>query len=318
MKVEEIPKPAVGPGEVLVKVRAVGICGSDVHGFSGETGRRTPDMVMGHEISGEIADTGERVVVQPVIYCGRCKVCREGKTSICLHKKLIGVNTGLTGGLSEYISVPRTNIFPVNRDIPFPEACLVEPLAVGFSAVRQASIEPGDTVFIAGAGMIGLAILLSVMEKKPCRVFVSDNNPRKLRIAENFGGTPIDFSRVDPSAAVMAQTEGMGADVSFEAVGLSASVRSAQYATRPGGRVVWVGNAQKMVEVDMQDIVVKAKSITGIYCYTDEDFAETVNLLKKNCGRHLVEKQVLLEDAPEVYAQLARGEIDLLRGVVVL
>jgi L-iditol 2-dehydrogenase len=328
MRPREIPDPAPGPGDVVVKVRAVGICGSDIHGFSGESGRRSPGMVMGHEIAGEVfafgrdahdLEIGRHVAVQPIISCGKCAVCREGKTSICLNKKMIGVNMGLTGGLSEYVAVPRGNVFSIARDIPFPLACLAEPLTVGLSAVKKSLLREGESVFIAGAGVIGLSILLMARNRRPHNIFISDNNDRKLGFAAGFGGTPVNFAQDDPVKKVMAGTDGLGADIAYEAVGLSASVRTALAATRPGGRIIWVGNAQQTVEVDMQDVVVKAKNITGVYCYTNDDFAEGVRWLEKNIStaQTFVEKCVAFDAAGDFYMQLAKRQAEVLRAVVV-
>lgn len=326
MDIEEIEYPTPGSSDVIVKVRAVGMCGSDIHGFSGKTGRRIPGMVMGHEIAGKVAELGadvqdvekgQKVVIQPIIYCGKCVVCQEGKTSICLNKRMIGVNMGKTGGLAEYLVVPKQNIFPISQDLSYSIACLVEPFAVGVGAVRNSNLQEGQVVLIVGAGVIGLTIFLMVRERNPKKIFIVDKNPKKLEIAKNLGAIPVNFTHHDPVDVVLQATNGIGADSSFEAVGLSDSVKTAMYATRPGGSVTWVGNSQKIIEVDMQDVVVKAKKIQGVYCYTDDDFSRAITFVDNNreLASIFVEKEVPFEEACTVFTQLAKYEIEILRGV---
>lgn len=329
MAVEDIPFPTGRPGEVIVKVRAVGICGSDIHGFSGETGRRYPGMVMGHEISGEVYETGEyvigfrkgqKVVVQPIIYCGTCGMCRIGETSVCLNKRMVGVNMDQVGGLSEFIAVPAKNVFVMPGDMPFPHGALVEPFAVGVGAVRKSALKEGDTVVIVGSGVIGLTVLVSVLREKPDTVFMVDKVQRKLGIAKEMGAVPIDYSTQDPVRAVLSQTGKKGADIAFEAVGVTASVQTAMAVTKTGGSVVWVGNSQRMIEVDMQDAVVRQKAIRGVYCYNDEDFRKAIDVVGENpeLSVHFVEREVGLEDAAALFEKLAKKEEEIFRGVVAM
>ena len=329
MEIEEIDNPILQPSEVLIKVHAVGICGSDIHGFSGKTGRRLPGMVMGHEISGEIIDldsnvkkfkVGQKVAVQPIIYCGSCKVCMEGNTSICLNKKMIGVNMARVGGLAEYIAVPETNVFPLPQDMSYSLASLVEPFAVGISTARNSNIQQGKIVLIVGAGLIGQTILLAISEKKPKKIFIVDNNKRKLKIAEKLGAIPVDFTYQNPVEHVLKETNGLGVDIAIEAVGLTASVKTAMYATRPGGNIIWIGNSQKFIELDMQDVVTKGKSIQGVYCYSDDDFRDAIKFIDRNHATisTFVEEKVTLANASVLFAKLARNKKKLLRAVVLL
>jgi L-iditol 2-dehydrogenase len=329
MALEEIAPPELSAGQVLVRVRAVGVCGSDIHGFAGKTRRRTPGMVMGHEIAGEIAEAGPGVkdlrkgmpvAVQPILFCGSCPLCREGKTSVCLNKRMIGVNMGRVGGLSEYIAAPASNVFPVRADVSPASACLAEPLAVGESAVQAAQVREGETVLIVGAGMIGQAILLALGDRKPGRILVVDNNARRLATAQELGAVGVDFSQEDAVRRVLAETAGSGVDVAIEAVGLPASVVTAQQATRVGGRILWIGNSHKMVEVDMEDVVVRAKSIQGVYCYSNETFARACRFIEANpkTVSRFVEKEVRLDEAGALFAQLAHNELDVFRAVVLI
>lgn len=329
MEIEEIEQPTVKEDDIVVAVRAIGMCGSDIHGFSGKTGRRVPGMVMGHEISGEVykvgksvsgIKTGDRVVVQPIIYCGTCDMCRIGETSVCLNKQMVGVNMGRIGGLSEYVVIPQRNVFAVPEKMSFIHGALVEPFAVGVGAVRKSVIRKDDTVVIIGSGVIGITILVAVLRKGPKAVYMVDQVERKLDIAEEIGAVPINFSVQDPVETVMSQTGGKGADIAFEAVGITPSVQTAMAVTRTGGMAVWVGNSQRIIEVDMQDAVVKQKAIQAVYCYNDDDFRTAIEIVGDNpeIVSRFVEKEVSLECAPMLFDRLARGEEELLRGVVVL
>jgi len=260
------------------------------------------------------------VVVQPIIYCGTCEMCRIGETSVCLNKRMVGVNMDQVGGLSEFIAVPAKNVFAMPGDMPFQHGALVEPFGVGVGAVRKSVLKTGDTVVIVGSGVIGLTVLVSVLRKKPDTVFMIDTVRRKLEIAKKIGAVPIDFSAQDPVRTVLSGTEGKGADMAFEVVGSTASVQTAMAATKTGGSVVWVGNAQRMIEVDMQDAVVRQKAIQGVYCYNDDDFRRAIDVVGENpeLAAHFVEREVDLEDAAALFEKLAKREEEIFRGVVVM
>jgi len=326
-KMDEIEEPVIVPGAVKIKIHSVGACGSDVHGFAGKTGRRYSGMVMGHEISGEVTDIGEgvtgfsigqHVVVQPIIYCGECIVCREGKTSICLNKKMVGINMDTVGGLSEYIIIPAKNVFPIAPVVPYETAILVEPFAVGAGAIANSGIREGDSIAIVGAGMIGLTILLMALERKPSQIFIIDMNERKLETAEKMGAIPINFTKTDPIEEIHRLTQGIGVDVGIEAVGLPASVKTAVSVVRPGGTVVWIGNSAPEVVVNMQDVVVKAKKIQGVYCYNDGNFQQAISFVENNCEKiaFFVEETVDLENAETLFTDIAKGKKDYFRAVV--
>lgn len=326
-EIQEIKEPQVIPGHIKIRIHSVGTCGSDVHGFAGKTGRRYSGMVMGHEISGEVKDIGEgvqkfsigeHVVVQPIIYCGECIVCREGKTSICLNKKMVGINMDTTGGLSEYIVIPEKNVFSIAPEVSPQTATLVEPFAVGAGAIANSGIKEGDSVAIIGAGMIGLTILLMALERQPAKVFVIDMNKRKLEIAQKMGAVPIDFTEKDPVAEIQRLTDGHGADVGIEAVGFKESVKTSVYIVRPGGTIVWVGNSEPDVIVNMQEVVVKAKKIQGVYCYDVDNFQQAISFIEKKHQEisFFIEEQVGLSDAESLFTEIAKGEKDYFRAAV--
>ena len=329
MGIEEIDRPRVGAGDVLLRMLAVGICGSDVHGFAGKTGRRAPGMVMGHEMAGQIVKAGRKVTgfrvgqtvaVQPLLYCGKCEMCQLGQTNVCLRKRVVGVNMGTVGGFAEYLAVPAGNLFPVPATLPPTLASLAEPFAVGISAVRVAAPKASETVVIVGAGIIGLTVLLALRQRRCKRIFIVDQSKQKLAMAKSCGAVPVDFCDEDPVERIAKETSGRGVDVSIEAVGITASVQTALLATKTGGRSIWIGNSAKMIDLDMQDIVVREKTIRGIYCYDDNDFGRAVRFVGQNreTVSALVDQTVSLDEAPALFTRLARGEKECLRAIVMV
>ena len=227
---------------------------------------------------------------------------------------------GTRGALAEFVAVPETNLFPMPDAMAFEHGALAEAFAVGAGAARNARIANGDTVAVVGCGVIGLTAMLMAQTYFPAKIFMIDNKPERLQIAAGFGTNVIDFSKEDPEQVIKAATTGAGADISIEAVGCSPSVATAVRVVKNGGRIVWVGNSQKTIEVDMQDIVVHAKNIVGMYCYNDDDFSKAVKFISDNpeIADRFAEEKISLEDAPEIFRQLASGEKQPLRAVVVM
>jgi len=168
---DDVPAPAAGPGEVLVAVKACGICGSDVHGMDGSTGRRRPPIIMGHEAAGVIAEagngvaawkTGQSVTFDSTIYCGECEYCRRGQINLCDRRRVLGVSCEdyrQHGAFAEFVTVPQRILYRVPEGLPFEHAALVEPFAIALHAVRRSPPALNDTVVVVGAGMIGLALV---------------------------------------------------------------------------------------------------------------------------------------------------------------
>ena len=251
MPLEERPEPVAGPGQVVVAVRASGICGSDVHGFTGSTGRRRIGVVMGHEAAGEVIATGEgmarlrlgdRVVLRSILPCGRCDRCLQGQPNLCLERQGLGMQ--LDGAYAERVVVPEAMADPIPDALSFEDAALVEPLAVAMHAVDLAPFGPADTVAIVGAGPIGLLALLAVRRRGAGRILVTDRDPHRLELARALGADEaIDVSAGDPVERVLAATDGRGADAVLEAVGIAPTVAQSIAIARPGGTVTWVGNS---------------------------------------------------------------------------
>jgi 2-desacetyl-2-hydroxyethyl bacteriochlorophyllide A dehydrogenase len=311
LEMAKLPDPKPAAGEALLKVKATGICGSDLHGYLGTTGRRIPPMVMGHEFSGEITElgsegggfhVGDRVVVQPVIFCGKCEPCRRGATNQCASRKLFGV-MDLNGSMADFISVPQSLLYRLPENIDYLSAAMIEPLAVAYSATKRVDLQ-GKDVLVVGAGTIGLLILQIVVASGPRMVAVSDVNDFRLGLAKKLGAAhTINPSKDDFAKTIGDLTEKKGFDLAFEAVGITATVRQAMSSLRAEGACVLVGNSEKDISLNMQEVVTKALRILGTYTYTHAEFGEALGLLVR--GKvdmvPLISKVAPLEQGPEMF-----------------
>jgi L-iditol 2-dehydrogenase len=273
---EDVPMPEFGRGEVLVAVKACGICGSDVHGMDGSTGRRRPPIVMGHEASGVIAEvgadvvgwkSGDRVTFDSTIYCGRCGFCRAGQINLCDHRRVLGVSCEdyrQHGAFAEFVTVPERILYRLPDSLPFEHAALVEPLSIAFHAVRRTPVTLNDTAVVVGSGMIGL-LLVQALRLAGCgQIIAVDVAPDKLSVASTLGATATaNPASGDTVKQVLDLTQGRGADLAFEAVGVAATVDLAVRCVRKGGSVTLVGNVAPKVELPLQVAVTRELTLYG-------------------------------------------------------
>ncbi len=327
LEIWDVERPQPQPGEVLVQVKACGICGSDVHGFMGRTGRRIPPMTMGHEFSGKVVETsencsrfqeGDDVIVQPINFCGECKNCRKGLTNMCLNKKFFGVLEE-NGAMQEYLAVPEKLLYRLPENCSYDVGALTEPYAVAYGSVKKAGNLSGKNVMVIGAGVIGLCILQLIKLQKPARLIVSDLSDNRLGTALRLGADAvINPAKEDYMEAVARFTDGEMIDISVEAVGVQATANQSIKVLTPGGTSVWVGMSQKEMEINMQDIVCSARSVLGSFNYTHEEFGEVVQLLGtgKMASDQLISRTVSLEEAPQAFSDLRDHPDDLLKIII--
>jgi L-iditol 2-dehydrogenase len=273
---EDVPRPEIAADEVLVRVEACGICGSDVHGLDGSTGRRQPPLIMGHEAAGIVADAGpavkawapgDRVTFDSTIYRLDDWYTQRGLYNLSDGRMVLGVSPGeyrRHGAFAEYVAVPQHILHRVPSGVSSEQAAMVEPVAVAAHAVSLTPIAVGDAAVVVGVGMIGLC-LVQVLRAAGCaRVFAVDLEPGKRELARRLGADTVLDPRVDDAAREVARaTEGRGADVAFEAVGIAASVSTAIAAVRRGGTVTLVGNLSPTVEVPLQAVVTRQLRLQG-------------------------------------------------------
>jgi L-iditol 2-dehydrogenase len=325
MPLEDRPDPVPRRGEVVVAVRASGICGSDVHGFRGATGRRRVGVVMGHEAAGQVVEVGpdvtatrvgDRVVLRSILPCGRCDRCRHGQPNICLDRRGMGMH--FDGAYAERIVVDEALLLPLPEAVGYEDASLVEPLAVAMHAVNITPFRLLDSVVIVGAGAIGLLTLLAARRRGAGSIVVTDRDAHRLEIAHVLGADQVvDVSRSDPVAAVTEATGGRGADVVFEAVGIAATVQQSIAVARPGGQVTWIGNSAPEVPLPMQELVTRELTVRGAYGFVDEfDLALDAITAGWIDGSPLIECVAPLADGEELFRQLAAGSLSAVKVVL--
>lgn len=327
LRFEEIEDLHPGNAEVKIKVKAAGICGSDVHGYLGITGRRIPPMVMGHEFSGVIDEIGEgvttfkigdRVVPYPVIFCGNCEYCMQGKTHICINKKSLGV-LDCNGAMAEYVCVPEKIIFKVADNVSYNAGSMMEPLAVAYRGVNTAGDISGKNILIVGAGTIGLLALSVVKMRNPAKVFISDLSDSRLSVAKGMGADFIINPAKDKIADVIkTETNGSGVDIAIEAVGATPTVQQAMASLKIGGTAVWIGNSAQTVTVNMQEIVTRELKVFGTFIYTFQEFKEVVDLLSssKLNIEPIISLTTPLENGVGIFKQLAKDPGALIKVIL--
>ena len=330
MSMQDLPRPVLQPGEVLVKMESVGICGSDVHGFTGESGRRAPGMVMGHEVVGRIVETapdvttlkvGSRVTVFNVL-SEHAPTPEEGDPSF-LNKRVVGVNLGTRGAMAEYLAIPAKNAIPASEDIAAEVSVLAEPVAValhGFHRLAEKSIKPHKIVII-GSGTIGLCCLLVAKYLGLQDVTVVDLISDKLQRAKNFGGNTLLIemnSTPDDVAGEIKEELGVYPDLVVDAVGVKASFDQAFQMVSEKGSLLLIGNLAKSVELPLQDLVSKEISLVGTYGFDLKAFRQGVETLPefKDQLQTFIEGHCTLEETPEVMTALAKGERKALKIVI--
>ena len=248
LRLHEEPVPVPAPGEALVRVTAVGLCGSDVHwwaeGSIGRTGIAVP-FVLGHECAGVIASgarAGERVAIDPAIPCGRCEYCQQGEVNVCPAVRFAG-HPPHDGALREYLAWPEHCLIPVPGGLSDLEVALLEPLGVALYSVDLAALRPGMTVAVLGAGAIGLSVIQVARAAGAARMYATDlpRLPHRLAAAGSFGAIAVEAQGGREAAAIVADTGGRGVDVAFEAAGDDAAVEAAVSVVKPGGQVILIG-----------------------------------------------------------------------------
>jgi len=324
IRIEDTSTPDVEDNEVLVKFHAVAICGSDLHAYKGMSKRRKPPLVMGHEFSGEIIEIGkkvkrfsdgERVVVEPLICCGKCKPCKIGKTNVCEERKLIGLDS--SGAFAEYVSVPENKCHKLLNSVSFEEAALAEPLAVAVHAVNITPVEKGDTVLIIGSGTIGLLMMQVARNGKASNIFATDVYDYLLDLAKKFGANMVINTKDDDIFKTISSNVD-SIDVVFEAVGLQRTVQQALSIVRCGGCVTLIGMLEDKMELNMLNVAVKEIMIQGSYGYTSDDFKQALKLIAsgKVKVKHLITHVLPLDDITKGFELLAEKKENVIKVVL--
>jgi threonine dehydrogenase-like Zn-dependent dehydrogenase len=273
---KEVPEPQVCSDDVLIRVKACGICGSDVHGMDGSTGRRIPPLIMGHEASGIIAGVGahvkgfavgDRVTFDSTIYCGTCHYCRRGLINLCDNRRVLGVSCNeyrQHGACAELVSVPQHIIYPLPEGLGFEQAAMVEALSVAVHAVGRTPLSLNDTAVVVGAGIIGLLLIQTLRAAGCGKIIAVDIDRRRLDCALQLGAdTGLEPGTCDAAEEIRKLTGGFGADRVFEAVGSAPAFTTAAAVLRKGGTLTLVGNISPVVEMPLQAVVTREYTLYG-------------------------------------------------------
>ncbi len=326
----DLPLPRPGPGEVLLRVEACGICGSDVHGYDGTSGRRIPPIVMGHEAAGTVVavgpgvtkvHTGDRIAPDSTIYCGECEYCRRGDVNLCDHREVLGVSTAdfrRAGAFAEYVSVPERILHHLPETLAFTEAAMIEPLAVAVHAVDLAQVPENGTALVVGAGMIGLLTLQALRVAGCSAVYVVDIEDSRLKLAHDLGATGvINAKTADPGAELNRMTNGRGVDVALEAVGSTQTIKTAVENVRKGGTVVLIGNIAPTAEIPLQVVVSRQLRLQGSAASSGE-YPRCIEMLSKGeiDLKPLISMVAPLEEGPEWFERLHSRQSDLMKVIL--
>ena len=330
LEIAELPKPRPAADELLIRVEACGICGSDVHGYDGSTGRRIPPIVMGHEAAGVVEEVGsavssfragDRVTFDSTVFCGRCFFCRRGQVNLCDGREVIGVSTPAfrrMGAFAEYVAVPARIAYHLPPEMPFAHAALIEAVSVAVHAVSLTPIALDDTVLVVGAGMIGLLTLQAAMLAGAGRVFVIDVDDTRLQLARDLGATRT-FNSLEAGALaeIMELTAGRGVDAALECVGTTATVKYAVDLVRKGGTVTLVGNIAPTIELGLQSVVTRQIRVQGS-CASSGEYPACIALMSRGAIRvePLLTAVAPLEDGADWFRRLYAREPGLLKVVL--
>ena len=316
MAIEEVPEPTVGPGTVIVRPDAVGICGSEVEGYLGKMGNRTPPLVMGHEFAGTVTEVGEgvgedllgrEVAVNPLSSDGTCPLCRAGYTNLCPNRKLVGIHS--PGGFAEYVLAPAQNVYPLPEGVEARTGALAEPLANGVHAVRLGlANHPVEHAVVVGAGTIGLMCLQAAVLDGIPNLSVVEPHASRREQALDLGAHAAYGSGEEAREALEEPTEGLGADLVIDAVGAEVTRRMALDLLRPGGRVVFVGLHEDDTTLGFHGVVRGQLDLQGSYAYTAEDYEQALEwLVAGRAGIGELPPILPLEEGPGAFAELVKG-----------
>jgi L-iditol 2-dehydrogenase len=298
---KDVPDPEIKSNDVLIKVMACGICGSDVHGFDGSTGRRIPPLIMGHEASGIVEETGsgvkrwkkgDRVTFDSTVYPLDDWFTLEGHYNLSDNREVLGVSPGSysrNGAFAEYVAVPQHILYSIPGNVTFEQAAMTEAVAVALHSVRTSEIKTGDNCIVVGAGMIGSFIIKILRLSGASEVVAIDNDPVHLENALKSGADHGFTPGAGLAEDILKLTRERGADISFEAVGISETVNIAIDSIRKGGKVVLVGNVSPLIEFPLQKTVTRELKILGS-CAIRGEYEIVLDMLSK--GKIIVDDQI--------------------------
>jgi L-iditol 2-dehydrogenase len=293
----DVPDPTPAEDEVVLRIRACGICGSDIHGWDGSSGRRRPPLIMGHEAAGEIVSVGprverwrvgDRVTFDSTIWCGQCEYCRSGQVNLCDNRRVVGVAPAeyrQHGAFAEMLSLPARILYALPDTLTFEQAAMIEPVSIAVHAIQRVKIATSDTVVVVGAGMIGLFVIQALRWAGAKQIIAVDLAENRLTLARELGAThTLKSDACDVAAEVLKLTGGRGADAAFEVVGISATLNVALATLRRGGHAVLVGNLAPKTDFPLQAVVTRELTIHGT-CGSSGEYPVCLDLIARGIIR---------------------------------
>jgi len=324
----EIPK--LQPGWVLIKVEACGICGSDVHGMDGSTGRRQPPVIMGHEASGIIHEVapdvygwkkGERVTFDSTISCGKCFFCQRGDINLCEDRRVLGVSCDdyrQNGAFAEFVAVPAHILYEIPDNIGFEQAAMIEAVSIAVHATSISGVKANDTAVVVGCGMIGVLCIQALKAAGCAKVIAIDQVNEKLELALQMGADlTINSNNQEIIQLILTETENRGADITFEAVGIEFTINLAIDCTRKGGTVTLIGNLAPEVKIPLQKVVTRQLKLQGS-CASAGEYPLCLELIASGQIKvdPLISKIAPLEEGNEWFQRLYNKEQGLMKVIL--
>lgn len=289
LELHEIPIPEVGPQDVLVNVKAAGICHSDAHYRAGVSPVRPLPMTLGHEVAGSVEkvganvqeyEPGDRVCIHYMVTCGNCEYCNMGSEQFCASGEMIGKYR--PGGYAEYIAIPARSVFKLPAEIPFEQAAIMMcSSSTSYHGLKKARLQAGETVAVFGVGGLGMSAVQLAYAMGALKVYGVDLNSEKLALAESYGAIPINAAEVDPVEEIKRQTGGRGVDVALELIGLPVTMRQAIECVGVFGRIAMVGLNEKKVEIDPYvELLCREAEIIGVSDHLAAELPTLIELVR--------------------------------------
>ncbi len=330
LEFREVEVPKISADEVLVKMEAVGVCGSDIHYYShGRIGDFVVEFpfILGHECAGTVVEVGsnvchlkkgDRVALEPGVPCGHCEFCLTGKYNLCPDVKFFATPP-YDGCLMNYVSHPASFAFKLPDNVSSVEGALVEPLAIGINAALTGGVKLGDTVVVFGAGCIGLVTLLASKAYGATKVIVVDVIDKRLELAKSMGAITLNAKECDVPAEVKKLTEGMGAQVVIDCAGTNTTLCQTVQVAKSGGTIVWVGMASDTVSgLKVSPISTKELTIKSIFRYKNL-YPVTIAAIAdgKIDISGIISNRYKFEDTPKAFEQTLKDAQNIVKSVIV-
>ena len=324
----DVPDPDFGDNDVLIRVNSCGICGSDVHGMDGSSGRRIPPIIMGHEAAGTVESVGsnvsnwkpgDRVTFDSTIYCGECKFCDLQQVNLCEDRRVIGVSPGTYrqhGAFAEFVSIPARILYRLPDNVPFEEAAFVEPVSIALHGVNRIPRVKSKSAVVIGSGMIGLLVIQALKLRGASNIIAVDLDEKKLKKAIELGANYGLLSNENTVSSIHEITGG-GADIALEVVGMTPTLNLAIESTRKGGNIGLIGNIEAKTDFPLQSVVTRELTLYGS-CSSNGEYEEALNLISKGeiKVRELISSIAPLSSGAEWFSKLYNSSEDMLKVIL--